>query len=331
MELIKDSIYKGTLENGDEYRLKSDQLIVETNLFAVETRITHRSRHVGRIKAYVLNAERLFREPMLHEINLMLQNTGGIDNFKRQVHLTDAERIALITEFKLSENAILSGVAEGVFDNINEYLRSIGNEFNRIVYLNGKLAGEHCRNPKIEAIHFKLLSEHPEFTLVKCEDNTEKLQQNVLNILTNFTVSRYPDKHFKVIVSTIKAPNGCNEIIARLFVNDRLIGFMYAVQGYKSRLAEFEIFEPFKMELQAMDSTTPAFCICRDTFMSSFVKSDIFLSVTKRMLDMMYSICPNADESILVQCGCFDKKNEEVKLCLRKEVEKCWKYTLLWP
>ena len=225
----------------------------------------------------------------------------------------------------------MSGVAEGVFDNIAEYLRNIGNEFSRIVYLNGKLAGEHCKNSKIEAIHFKLLSKHPEFTLVKCEDNTEKLQQNVLNILTNFTVSRYPDKHFKVIVSTIKAPKGCNEILSRLFVNEKLIGFMYAVQGYKKMLAEYEIFQHFKMELQAMDSRTPAFCICRDTFMSSFVKSEIFLPVTKRMLDMMYSACPNADESILVQCGCFDKKNVEVKLYLRKEVEKCWKYTLLWP
>ena len=329
MGSLKEYTFKNNLANGDEYRVKATHRLSENNLYVVETRITHNSRYVGYLAALVVDADVILSEPMLYEIGIACKRAGGFGNFKKQVHLNRNDRAAIIIDVKLSEKAILSGVAEALFNNIAGYLRRMGHEFNRIIYLNTRLARPRCKNKELESIHNRLLKEHQDFTTIVEKADGENTSGTVISFLSNFMIKDSPDKKMKVIVSTIKS-NNCMEIITRLFVNETLTGYMYAIQGLSERLAGYEVLEPFLDHLNGMDKHTPIFCIIADAFKYRFVKSGAFLSVSGQMLKMMLSSCPESDESILVRCCESNAINREVKSDLREEVEKYWCHPLLW-
>lgn len=329
MGSLKEYTFKNNLANGDEYRVKATHRISDNNLYVVETHITHNSRYVGYLFALVVDADVILSEPMLYEIGIACKLAGGFGNFKKQVQLKHNDRAAIIVDIKLSEKAILSGVAEALLNNIAGYLRKMGHEFNRIIYMNTRLARPRCKNKEIDSIHSRLLDKHRDFTVIAEQTGGESKSGTVISFLGNFTIKDSSDKKMKIIVSTVKT-NSCMEIITRLFVNEILTGYMFAIQGLSERLAGYEVLEPFLEHLKGMDKHTPIFCIIADAFKYRFVKSGAFLSVSGQMLKMMLSSCPESDESILVRCCESNAINREVKSDLREEVEKYWCHPLLW-
>ena len=80
--------------------------------------------------------------------------------------MKQTDRIALVFDVKMSERAVLTGFAGMFFNKIETYLRESGQDFNRILYTNTRLARPRCKNPEVEKVHTEILSAHPEFTAI---------------------------------------------------------------------------------------------------------------------------------------------------------------------
>ena len=103
---------------------------------------------------------------MLYEVSLAAGRVGGFDRFKELAKLKPTDRVALVFDVKMSERAVLTGFADMLFDKFEAYLRATGQDFNRILYTNTRLARPRCKNPVVEKIHTEILSAHPELTII---------------------------------------------------------------------------------------------------------------------------------------------------------------------
>ena len=165
--LVGFDVYGGVLDNGEPYSVKLNTRYSYPDIYIVEGSLTQNEKKVGYANTLVLGAPLLLDDaPMLYEVSLAAGRVGGFDKFKELARLKMTDRVALICDVKLSERAVLTGFAGIFFNKIETYLRESGQDFNRILYTNPRLARPRCKNPDVEKIHTEILSAHPEFTAI---------------------------------------------------------------------------------------------------------------------------------------------------------------------
>ena len=165
--LVGYDVYGGVLDNCEPYNVKLSTRYSYPDIYIVEGSLTQNEKKVGYANALVLDASLVLdSQPMLYEVSLAVGRVGGFDKFKELAGLKMTDRVALICDVKLSERAVMTGYAEMFFDKIEAYLRAAGQDFNRILYTNSRLARPRCKNPEVEKVHTEILSAHPEFTVI---------------------------------------------------------------------------------------------------------------------------------------------------------------------
>lgn len=165
--LVGYDVYGGVLDNGEPYSVKLNTRYSYPDIYIIESSLTQNEKKVGYANTLVLDAPLVLdSQPMLYEVSLAVGRVGGFDKFKELAGLKMTDRVALICDVKLSERAVMTGYAEMFFDKIEAYLRAAGQDFNRILYTNSRLARPRCKNPEVEKVHTEILSAHPEFTVI---------------------------------------------------------------------------------------------------------------------------------------------------------------------
>ena len=165
--LVGYDVYGGVLDNGEPYNVKLSTRYSYPDIYIIEGSLTQNEKKVGYANALVLDATLVLdSQPMLYEVSLAADRVGGFDRFKELAKLKQTDRVALIFDVKMSERAVITGYAEMFFGKIEAYLRAAGQDFNRILYTNTRLARPRCKNPDVEKIHTEILSAHPAFTVI---------------------------------------------------------------------------------------------------------------------------------------------------------------------
>lgn len=165
--LVGYDVYGGVLDNGEPCSVKLNTRYSYPDIYIIESSLTQNEKKVGYANTLVLDAPLVLdSQPMLYEVSLAVGRVGGFDKFKELAGLKMTDRVALICDVKLSERAVMTGYAEMFFDKIEAYLRAAGQDFNRILYTNSRLARPRCKNPEVEKVHTEILSAHLEFTVI---------------------------------------------------------------------------------------------------------------------------------------------------------------------
>ena len=165
--LVGFDVYGGVLGNGEPYGVKLNTRYSYPDIYIIEGSLTQNEKKVGYANTLVLDAPLVLDDqPMLYEVSLAAKRVGGFDKFKELAKLKQTDRVALIFDVKMSERAVLTGFAGMFFNKIEAYLRESGQDYNRILYMNTRLARPRCKNPDVERIHTEILSAHPEYTVI---------------------------------------------------------------------------------------------------------------------------------------------------------------------
>ena len=165
--LVGFDVYGGVLDNGEPYSVKLNTRYSYPYIYIIEGSLTQNEKKVGYANTLVLGAPLVLdSKPMLYEVSLAVGRVGVFDRFKELAKLKPTDRVALIFDVKMSERAVLTGFAGVFFNKVEAYLRAAGQDFNRILYMNTRLARPRCKNPVVEKIHTEILSAHPEFTVI---------------------------------------------------------------------------------------------------------------------------------------------------------------------